>query len=135
MIRRITWEDALGVNQELCLATGENAVCLDHDGLLAALDRPFSGFGHREFFPSIFDKAAALLHGLASRQVFENGNKRTAWSLGVIFLDLNGIDLGYVPTVHANMFVRAVGLDHSLEIADVAEWLAVTYELGRAQPA
>ena len=35
----------------------------------------------------------------------------------------------------ANMFVRAVGLDHSLEIADVAEWFEVTYELGRARPA
>ena len=40
---------------------------------------------------------------------------------------------GYVPTVHANMFVRAVGLDHSLEIADVAEWFEVTYELGRGR--
>ena len=63
------------------------------------------------------------------------GNKRTAWVSAVAFLGVNGIDLGYVPTVHANMFVRAVGLDHSLEIADVAEWFEVTYELGRARPA
>lgn len=134
MIQRLTEEQVLGVNVELCTATGENSACLDRDGLLAALARPFSGFGDREFYATVWDKTAALLHGIASRQVFENGNKRTAWSCAVIFLDLNGIDLGYVPTVHANMFVRAVGLDHSLEIADVAEWFEVTYGLGRPEP-
>ena len=134
MIRRLTEQQVLGINVDLCEATGENSVCLDRDGLLGALARPFSGFGNREFYPTLFEKAAALLHGIASRQVFENGNKRTAWSCALIFLDMNGVDLGYVPTVHANMFVRAVGLDHSLEIADVAEWFEVTYELGRTEP-
>lgn len=134
MTRRLTVALVSAYNEVLCADTGENHALLDGAGLAAALERPWSGYGDFEAFPSMFDKAAALLHGMAARQVFENGNKRTAWAAAVAFLDFNGIDLGYVPTVHANMFVRAVGLDHSLEIADVAEWFEVTYELGRARP-
>lgn len=133
-MRRFEVVDVIDINEDMCADTGENAVCLDLPGLEAAVERPWAGFGDRVFYPTIFEKAAALLHGIASRQVFENGNKRTAWVSAVAFLDVNGIDLGYVPTVHANMFVRAVGLDHSLEIADVAEWFEVTYELGRPEP-
>ncbi|CAB4743610.1 unannotated protein [freshwater metagenome] len=134
MSRRLTAGLVAEYNRVLCADTGENHALLDPAGLDAALERPWSGYGDFEAFPTIFDKAAALLHAMAARQVFENGNKRTAWASAVAFLDFNGIDLGYVPTVHANMFVRAVGLDHSLEIADVAEWFEVTYELGRPEP-
>lgn len=132
-MERLDVADVIALNAEMCADTGENAVCLDRPGLEAAVERPWAGFGNRVFYPTLFDKAAALLRGIASRQVFENGNKRTAWVSAVAFLDINGIDLGFVPTVHANMFVRAVGLDHSLEIADVAEWFEVTYELGRGR--
>lgn len=61
--------------------------------------------------------------------MFENGNKRTAWVAAVVLLDINGIDLGYVETVYADMFVRAAALDHSLEVADLSEWFEVTYRL------
>ncbi len=132
-MERLDVADVIALNAEMCADTGENAVCLDRPGLETAVERPWAGFGNRVFYQTLFDKAAALLHGIASRQVFENGNKRTAWVSAVAFLDINGIDLGFVPTVHANMFVRAVGLDHSLEIADVAEWFEVTYELGRGR--
>jgi death-on-curing protein len=69
---------------------------LDRTGLEAAVERPWSGFGDFEAFPTLYDKAGALLHALASTQVFENGNKRTAWASAVAFLDVNGIDIGHV---------------------------------------
>lgn len=72
--------------------------------------------------------AAALLHGIAARQVFENGNKRTAWVAALTLLELNGIDIGTVETVQSDMFVRAAALDHSLEIPDIAEWFRVAHE-------
>ena len=49
------------------------------------------------------DKAAAVLHGVATRQVFENDNKRTAGAAAVALPDINGIDLGYVDTVHSDI--------------------------------
>lgn len=50
-------------------------------GLLdAAVTRPqVSAFGE-DAFPTVHEKASALLHGLARNHPFVDGNKRTAWS-------------------------------------------------------
>lgn len=127
MIERLEVEDVLDINAEMCAETGESSVCLDMPGLEAAVERPWAGYGDDEFYPTLYEKAAALLHGLASRQVFENGNKRTAWAAAAAFLDVNGIDIGHVEPVQADMFVRAAALDHTLEIADLAEWFEVAH--------
>lgn len=58
--------------------------------MLGALARPqAAGFGV-EFYPTLFEKAAALLHGLASTQGMKDGNKRTAWAVAATFLEING---------------------------------------------
>lgn len=111
------------INRLVCGATAEQHALLDEGGLRAAVERPHGGVVDGEFFPTIYDKAAALLHGLASRQVFENGNKRTAWLAANTFLELNGVDLGFVDPSHSNLFVRAVAVDHTLQIGEIAEWL------------
>lgn len=124
-------ESVVEMNVDLCAETEENSALLDLNGLEAALARPWSGFGDVESFPGLYEKAAAILHGIASRQVFENGNKRTAWVAAVTFLDVNGVDIGRIEAVHSDMFVRAAGLDHSLEIEDIAEWFEVTHKAAR----
>lgn len=78
-------EAVVEMNADLCAETGEHSAVLDPAGLEAAVSRPWSGFGGQETFPPMYEKAAALLHGIAARQVFENGNKRTAWVAGVSF--------------------------------------------------
>lgn len=128
MTERLSAEQVAEFNRILCGDTGENFQLLDAGGLDAAIERPWTGFGETEFFPAMYEKAAALLHGIASRQVFENGNKRTAWAAAVALLDVNGVDIGSVETVQSDMFVRAAALDHSLEIADLAEWFRVAHE-------
>lgn len=128
MTERLSAEQVAEFNRVLCGDTGENFQLLDADGLDAAVERPWTGFGEVEFFPTMYDKAAALLHAIASRQVFENGNKRTAWAAAVALLDVNDVDIGHVETVQSDMFVRAAALDHSLEIADLAEWFRVAHE-------
>ena len=110
-------EQVVDINKAACAATSENHAVLDRDGVEAAVARPFATFDAHDLFEGVYSKAAALLHGLASRQAFENGNKRTAWLAMTAFLEVNGVVLGRVNTVQADMFVRAAGLDHSLEIA------------------
>ncbi|MGI8755378.1 MAG: type II toxin-antitoxin system death-on-curing family toxin [Acidimicrobiales bacterium] len=134
MTERLSAEQVTEYNQVLCADTGENSALLDPDGLDAAVERPWSGFGGFEAFPTLYEKAAALLHGIASRQVFENGNKRTAWAAAVALLDINGIDIGHVETVQSDMFVRAAALDHSLQIADLAEWFSVAHQQAKLAP-
>jgi death on curing protein len=52
------------------------------DGLLeSALERPFSGFGQTEFYPSPEEKAAAILESVVKNHPFVDGNKRTGYVL------------------------------------------------------
>lgn len=128
MIERLSVDQVVRFNEMECARTEENSVLLDRGGLEAAIERPWGGSGDDEFFPTLYDKAAALLHGIAARQVFENGNKRTAWLAAATLLDINGTDIGGAETVQSDMFVRAAALDHTLEISDLAEWFEVSHK-------
>lgn len=66
---------------------------IDRATLESAVARCRAGFGEQEAFPRVVDKAAALLHGIASTQCFQDGNKRAAWLATVVFLEINGFDL------------------------------------------
>jgi death-on-curing protein len=60
-------------------------------GLLdAALARPQASAFGEDAFPTLHEKAAALLHGLARNHPFLDGNKRTAWAATAVFYLVNG---------------------------------------------
>ena len=48
-----------------------------------------SGMFDKEFYPSLVEKAAVLIHSLCTTHPFADGNKRTALMAGVKFLHLN----------------------------------------------
>lgn len=56
--------------------------------------RPQASFGGGDLYPSVFDKAAAMMHSLIMNHAFVDGNKRTATVSAIIFLELNGYRLG-----------------------------------------
>ena len=130
MTERLTVEQVIELNRVECEKTGESHQLLDREGLEAAVARPWSGGGFGQiYYPSLFSKAAALLHAIAARQVFENGNKRTAWVAADTFLDINDIDLGAVPPIIAESMVRAASVDHTFGPEGVLEWLQAAQEL------
>lgn len=60
-------------------------------GLLdSAVFRPQATHFGEDAFPTIHEKAAALLHGLARNHPFIDGNKRTAWAATAVFYRVNG---------------------------------------------
>lgn len=62
-------------------------------GLLeSALARPRQVFAYTDA-PSIVTLAAAYAVGIARNHPFVDGNKRTAWVLCAVFLELNGRDV------------------------------------------
>lgn len=97
----------------------------DREVIASAVARPQLGFGGHEAHATLGEKAAALLHGLASTQGFEDGNKRTAWIAAVAFLDLNGVELADVPVIEAEAFAMAVAVSawSDRTVAKAAEWL------------
>ncbi|MBB1256766.1 type II toxin-antitoxin system death-on-curing family toxin [Streptomyces alkaliterrae] len=65
----------------------------DRGLLTSALRRPETTAFGEELFPDVFDKAAALLHGIAVNHPLVDGNKRTAFLACVTLLRLNGVRL------------------------------------------
>lgn len=81
--------DALALHDRL-LALHGGAVGLRDDGLLkSALARPQQHFAYAEP-PDIVDMAAAYTGGVVRNHPFIDGNKRTGFVVGVLFLELNG---------------------------------------------
>lgn len=66
---------------------------LDYGLLESALARPQASVFGQDAYPTIFEKAAALLESLARNHALTDGNKRCAWMGTRIFLGLNGVNI------------------------------------------
>lgn len=62
------------------------------EALLARVDNGFFGF---EPYPTTISKAKVFWYTIASKQMFNNGNKRTALLTALTFLNLNGYILDF----------------------------------------
>lgn len=107
----LTREDVLSV------ATRFDAVLADVGLLDAATGRPQATVGGEDAYPSIWDKAGALLHFLAANQQFVDGNKRVAWNAMELFLDLSGYAID-APVREAYEFM--VAIDHDSRWQDIS---------------
>ncbi|MPY98247.1 MAG: type II toxin-antitoxin system death-on-curing family toxin [Actinophytocola sp.] len=61
--------------------------------LESALARPQAMIFGKDAYPSLIEKAAALLHSLARNHPLVDGNKRLALAATVAFLGVNGLRL------------------------------------------
>lgn len=117
----------LPISAELLIALnrehgGPGAGVASEDGVRACADRPFAQYSGVEVFPTIWEKAAALLHGVASTQHFSDGNKRTATVAAILFLEQNGVALRKLPRISKEAAVLATATN-LLDVQDTAEWL------------
>lgn len=55
----------------------------------SAVMRPQTTFGGKDLYPSIFEKAAVLMHSLVMNHAFVDGNKRTGTVSALAFLEMN----------------------------------------------
>lgn len=79
---------------ELQLAEHGGGTGTRDEGLLdSALARPLNLWSYGS--PDAADLAAAYAFGLARNHPFIDGNKRTAWVLARLFLELNGAELRF----------------------------------------
>lgn len=85
MTVRVTVEDCLAIYSQDVHA----GVLADRGKLEGAINGPFGGMYDYEFYPTVLEKAAQLTFRIAEAQAFTDGNKRLAWSVTVVFLDLN----------------------------------------------
>jgi death on curing protein len=90
-------------------------------GLLeSALARPKNVFAYSNPEPSLGRLAAAYAKGIVANHPFVDGNKRTAFTVSVTFLRLNGLDL---TATQDDRYLTFLGLaDGSLSEDQLAAW-------------
>jgi death-on-curing protein len=100
----------------------EQAGVKDQGLLDSAVHRPQQSVFGEDAYPSLFDKAAALLESLVKNHCFHNGNKRTAYLVTKSFILLNGYHVRMEREYAVEFIVNiATGL-HTLEtIAQILE--------------
>ena len=77
--------------QAVALFGGLSGDVRDENILKAALGRPLNKWHYDEPKPDIFTLAAAYCFALVKGHPFCDGNKRTAYIVAIVFLELNGI--------------------------------------------
>jgi death-on-curing protein len=94
-------------------------------GLLgSAAGRPQTTVFGSDAYPSVPEKAAALLHSITNNHALVDGNKRLAWLAAVVFLDLNGWDVALGDDEAFALVMSASTSDH--DVAEIAERLRAT---------
>lgn len=81
--------DALALHDRLLALHGGAAGLRDEGLLSSALARPQQHYAYAEA-PDLVDLAAACTAGIVRNHPFVDGNKRTGFIVGILFLELNG---------------------------------------------
>jgi len=110
---------ALRVHAEQIRRHGGEAGMLNESRLDGALDRPRTIVG---YVPdaSLEELAASMAVGIAKGHPFVDGNKRTACVLSLLFLRLNGIEIGAAEDDLAETFEGVASGE--LSEADLTQW-------------
>lgn len=85
MTSYLSLEDLLTLIEDLQVGPFNDLGLLDSDAY-----RPMSTLWGKEAYPSLDEKAAALLESLVRNDPLVDGNKCLGWLATVVFLDLNG---------------------------------------------
>ncbi|MCL4251634.1 MAG: type II toxin-antitoxin system death-on-curing family toxin [Anaerolineae bacterium] len=102
-------------------AIGSTPDARDPHLVRAAAARPtLQAFG-AEAYPTLMEKAAALLHALAAHHVFWDGNKRAASSVTQRFLEKNGVRSTWTAD-EIYRFVLEVAQNH-VALPQIVSWL------------
>lgn len=93
----------------------------DLNAVESAINRAQNLIAYEKTPPDAADLAAAYIHGIATSHGFSDGNKRTAWVIGRLFLAINSATLAF-KEIDAINFMQAVAAGMMTE-QQVAEWL------------
>ncbi len=114
-------EDVYAIHQVMIVVGGGRGDIHDFTLLHSAVERPKVTFGGQDLYPTIWQKAAALLHSLVKNHPFDDGNKRTAYYSTKRFLFINGYVLSATKKAVIPFMVNVDVKNYSLK--KIASWL------------
>ena len=129
MTRFVTVDELIYINEQLPseqpihkILKGKQKV-RDMDLLEAAVGRPMQTVFGAEAYPTLAEKAAALLHSLARNHPFADGNKRTATVGALFMLSVNGLRVNWDANAALGQIIQMA--EGRLTVTAFADWLPV----------
>ncbi|WP_182379956.1 type II toxin-antitoxin system death-on-curing family toxin [Nocardioides sp. WS12] len=113
MVEYLDLEDLLALTNDLRAGPVRDVGLLE-----AAAARPKTSVFGEDAYPSLFEKAAALLHSICQNHALVDGNKRLAWLATDVFLRINGTVIE-MSDEDAFALVMRVAAQH-VEVGDIA---------------
>jgi death-on-curing protein len=90
----LSLDEVLSLHAEQIHLFGGSAGVRDVGLLQSAMGSVEATFGGVFLHETIYEMAAAYLYGICRNHPFLDGNKRTAVSVALTFLDMNGVEVG-----------------------------------------
>lgn len=120
-MKLLTLEQLLQIHALVVSATGGSMGLRDLGRLEAAIATQTQNVFGEELYPSVIDKAAAVIRGIIADHPFVDGNKRTAMLTGLTLLKINSVQFTTKPGKIEDFAVK-IATD-KLDIPAVASWL------------
>jgi death-on-curing protein len=118
-MEHLTVEDLLSIAEEVLGAPAVRDI-----GLLdSAAHRPQASAFGQDAYPTVHEKAAALLEAVVRHHALVDGNKRLGWAAVAVFYDLNGFDLG-PPSVDEAVELMVAVAAGQLDLSKLSQRLA-----------
>ncbi|TFG61565.1 MAG: type II toxin-antitoxin system death-on-curing family toxin [Nitrospirales bacterium] len=115
----ILHQSVLAIHDVLLAEFGGAPGIRDESLLDSALGRPLNLWSYEK--PNLFRLAAAYTHGIVKNHPFVDGNKRTGYVIGGIFLERNGQNLN-ASEEEATAAIMALA-SNSISEDDFTHWL------------
>jgi death-on-curing protein len=135
MLRYLTTSELIFINgrilRDRAIQTGAQKI-RDLDLLLAAEQRPQASVFGADAYPTLPEKAGALLHSIARNHPFRDGNKRTAVVSALFFLEVNGHRAQWTPTEALEVILNMA--EGRAQVEDFAVWLQTRPVPPRPEP-
>jgi death-on-curing protein len=91
MIEYLTIEQVIELHDEMLKRYGGLHGIRDKNLLWSAIDAPKAAMFGQEMYPSVYEKAAAYLSHLVCNHPFNDANKRTGFTVTLVFLEVNSV--------------------------------------------
>jgi len=120
-VKRLSPKQFLLIHDELIESYGGSHGVRDENLLESAIFQPYASYGGVDLYPTIFDKAAAMLRSLINNHPFVDGNKRTAITSAQIVIEESGFQFT-APVNPTFKFLNQVA-NKNLPVEEIATWL------------
>lgn len=122
-IRYLGYNEILDIYRGQIEKFGGFGAIRDNNALLSIIANPRREFAGQELYPTLASKVAILIFSIIKNHPFIDGNKRTAYISGRLFLRLNGYDLICEHDRFKDLILNIVISKASLD--DVRDWLEI----------